>query len=159
MCEATTVITLMGMAFAAREQHQNANAQLEAAEDSSQLKANQTSDRLQQETSERVLEAQRNRSRMIVAAGESGIQLSSNSFEAEMSNSFAQQNKDLGIIQKNALNSGLAINAEANEATAGLPSSLQIGATLAADSAGVYSNRPPESSGLQIRTKGNGKTS
>lgn len=145
MCEPTTA-TLMYMAIAssvasAGAQVMQANAQEDALEASAEAQAEETGYKIQQETGERVAQARRERSRLQVAAGEAGIAANSGSFEAQMQNSFARQNRDLAIIAKNKTFAERGIQTSAGSQAANIRSGLQIGTELGGNIVGAMGTR------------------
>ena len=145
MCEPTTA-TLMYIAIAssvasAGAQVMQANAQEDALESSAKAQAEETGAKIQQETGERVAQARRERSRLRVAAGEAGIAANSNSFEAQIADSFAKQNRDLAIIQSNKNFAQRGIQTRAGSEAANIRSGLQIGTELAGNVVGAVGNK------------------
>lgn len=151
MCEPTTA-TLMYLAIAssvasAGAQYMQASAQEDALEASAQAQAEETGARVQQQVSERVAEARRERARLRVAAGEAGIQADSGSFQAQMRNSFAKQNRDIGIIKANKNFAQRGIQTAAGSQAANIRSGLQIATELGGNVVGAMATRQAADSG------------
>lgn len=144
MCEPTTIIAMSALAVSAAGQVMQANAQEDALQASAEAEAEETGARIQQEAGERVAQARRERARLAVAAGESGIAATSQSFEAQMAASFARQNRDLGLIQKNKYFAQRGIQTRADSAASNIKSGLQIAGETGAAAANVWANRPPK---------------
>ena len=118
-----------------------ADRQQEAAEKTAQQQADETGKKIQQESSIRQAQAKRERARMIVAQGESGVATNSGSFEAALANNFAIENRDLTTLRENAKTSSRGIGVRLNETVASNPSTakgaLAHGATAASSYAGL----------------------
>lgn len=142
MCEPTTIIALSALAVSAVGQVQQANAQEDALEASAQAQAEETGARVQQEVGERVAQGRRERARLAVAAGEAGVQATSQSFEAQMQANFARQNRDIALAQANKNFKQRGIQTQADSMAANIKSGLQIAGETAGSAAGVVGNRP-----------------
>lgn len=142
ICEPTTILALSSLAIGTAGGIQQANAQEDALEASATAAAEEQGARLQQQTSERVAEARRNRASLSVAAGEAGVADSSRSFQAQIQQSFARQNRDLGVIQTNAQFAQRGIQTRADASAANIRSGLQIAGQAAGGAAGILANRP-----------------
>lgn len=142
MCEPMTIAAFAGLALSAVGQVQQANAQEDALEATAEQAAAETGAKIQQETGQRVAQARRERSRLIVAAGESGIAANSGSFEAQIANSFARQNRDLALISKNARFSESGINAQSKGQASQIRSGLQIAGSTISGAASIQAGRP-----------------
>lgn len=150
MCEVTSIALAIQTAMSTYGEFQQAGSQMSALHGSAQAQANEHKARLEQEAGERSRQARRERARMIVAAGESGVQLSSNSFESQLSNNFTREGRDLAIIKKNALASSNSINSQVASQAANIKSPLQIVSGAAASGLQIAGSRPSAPGSLQI---------
>lgn len=103
MCDPVSVGIALSMTTAAigvYSADQAAGAQQEALDTQREQQAEELSTKASVEMGERVKQARRERARIRVAAGESGVQGAS--FESQLMDSFAQENQDLALISKNA---------------------------------------------------------
>lgn len=146
MCEPTTIMALSSLALSTFGAVQQSKAQQSALDDSTHAAAEEAGARIQQETGERVAQARRERSRLIVAAGESGLAANSGSFEAQIADSFGKQNRDLALISKNAGFAERGINTQAAGEAAKIRSGLQIAGSALGKGATIWSQRPASTS-------------
>lgn len=152
MCEPTTIIGLTSLAIGAVGQNMQANAQRDSLEASARTQADEVSASATQQVGERVAQARRERARLRVSAGEAGIGLNSNSFEAQIENNFGNESRDVSLIRRNTELAGRRINQQLQIGFANTASPLQILANTGGQAAGVLAGRPPQPSSLQIPT-------
>jgi len=113
MCDPVTVmgaLSVAGTAMGAVSQYQQANASNRATEQTAQAQADEYADSRDQQLGERVRASRRERARIRVSAGESGV--AGQSFEAQLRNSFGAQERDIAISKKQSLNTGRSLNAQ-----------------------------------------------
>lgn len=120
MCSPMIAMAALAVASTAAEkkaQVDAGNAQVHAAEDQAQQQANQSYAQSTQQLGERAQQAQAQRARMSVAAGEAGV--SGNSFHEAIADSLMRQSMDAAAIQKQAEFNSAAIDTNLRSATAG----------------------------------------
>ena len=155
MCSPTAVFTVVSLLYTADAQAKAAQAQAEAIDIGAEQRAEEQGNQLQQELGERQAQARREQARMIVAQGESGLQAGSASFEAQLANSFAAENRAAGVLKENAdiLSKGIA--ADRLIALSNVRSKREIYANAATQIAGASASweTKPKAAGLQIPTE------
>lgn len=155
MCSPTAVFTVVSLLYTADAQAKAAQAQAEAIDIGAEQRAEEQGNQLQQELGERQAQARREQARMIVAQGESGLQAGSASFEAQLANSFAAENRASGVLKENAdiLSKGIA--ADRLIALSNVRSKREIFADAATRIAGASASfePKPKTGGLQIPTE------
>lgn len=140
MCDPVTMagIAIAGSAVQAYSGYQQANAANRAAEQQAQVQADEYAASRDQQIAERVKQARRERGRLRVAAGEAGV--GGASVEAQLANSFGQQNQDIAIIQKQGGFTERAIGTELKSVAArNRFSPLSAGLQIAGAGASAYS--------------------
>ena len=132
MCEIVTATTLayaaLGIsAVGAGASIMESRQQTKDAEDTAQNQAEEFATERDQKLGERIKEARRERARIRVGAGESGV--AGASFEAQLKNSFGQENQDIAVIKKQGGFTQRSINTNAKSNSGrfgGLQAGLQI---------------------------------
>lgn len=122
-----------------------ANAQEDAITAQRRAQAEELQSRAETNLGERVKQARKERARLRVAAGEAGV--GGASFEAAMRDSFAQQNQDAALIQKNLAFADRASASRARSAMASInkPNALTAGLQIAgAGYSGYYQGKQIE---------------
>ena len=150
MCAPAMALQIGSIALSALAAAKQSDAQIDAANETAEIQAQERGDAAQLETSQRQAEAMRERGRLLVSAAESGIALNSNSFEESLAGSFASENRDLLTIKKNAASAGRAASSRLNEAVSGTKSRWGILTDAAVQGSSVYTKH--EAAGLQIKT-------
>ena len=154
MCEPVTLTTglsIASSAVGAVGAYQQARGQRAALEASARQRASEISDQQEVELGERVRAGRRERARLRVSAGEAGLALTSNSFEAQIADSFSQQGQDAGVIRFQGRQSERALRSGVNTRAA----SIQGDSPLALAGAGLQiagSGLSGYQQGLAIRT-------
>jgi len=143
VCEVSTVMTALAIAGAGAStysQIQAANTQAAALNAQRKAQAEELHAREQQQMGERVKQARKERARMLVAAGEAGVR--GPSFEAQLMNSFSQQNQDLATIRKQGFFNNRASEASIGSAFASIrkPNVLSAGLQIADAGYTAYNN-------------------
>lgn len=126
---------VFGAVVQGAQQARQARRERRAAEESAQARQDEIDAQKQQEVTARVAQARRERGRMIVAQGESGLAASSLSFEDALKQHQADMNKDVQTIRNNAKNAGRSNRAQYQEALAGTATSGEILMSTAAKAA------------------------
>ena len=152
MCEPTTLAivgaytAVAASAVSAYGDYQSGKAQNSALEDQAQTQADEAASARDQEIGERVKQSRRERARIRVSAGESGI--SGQSFEAQLKNSLGAENQDIAVAQKQggfterAIKNDLKVN---RSRFSGVNAGLQIAET--AGNAYNKTRKPPKADG------------
>jgi len=125
MCNPVAIM-FVGMMVQTQQQNKQAKAERRAAEATAEQQADERGKQLQQESTIRQAQARREKARMIVAQGESGVAISSNSFEASLQNQQGILSRDLQTLRENARTSGRGLAVRLNEQLVGIPSSTEI---------------------------------
>lgn len=148
MCEPTTIMTALALTSAAAGtygQYRSASAQEDALNEQARIRAEENADAAETQLGERVREARKERARIRVAAGESGV--AGLSVAAQLSNSFLQQSQDVATIRRQAHMNQRAANAATRSEMSKIvkPTALSAGLQIAAAGYRGYST------GLQIK--------
>lgn len=147
------MLTIGAMALQANAAKGQASAEADAAFQSAQAQANELSQQKTTEAMDRSAQGRRERARMLVSAGESGLSLASKSFEADMANNMFAQSRDTQTILDNSALGIKGINSRLGTATAGIKSNAAIGSQFIAGSLSSVANSDwvKGGSGLQIK--------
>lgn len=123
-------------------QRESAKAQTRATNQQNKLQAEEISDASGQKISEVAREARRNRATARVLAGESGVNLGSGSFLAQMQASASNQYNDSGLILQNEKSQQAARHASATSALSSVwkPSLGEAALTIGAAGVNSYTN-------------------
>ena len=146
MCEPATVMGVLavaGTAVSAVSQYQQASAANKAAGEQAQAQADEFAMQRDQQIGERLRESRRERARMRVAAGESGV--AGASFEAALKQSLGNVNQDIAIAQKQSTLTSRSLKAQTKGATESF-SPLSAGLQIANAGYSAYNSarKPPK---------------
>lgn len=147
------VIAAVGAVVQTVGQNQQAKRQAHAIEAQNEVAADEQADASSVDANELSAEAMRDRARVMVAAGESGLQGAS--FEGLLQNSLMQQSQDTALVIKNDANATRARQAQANSMLSGLQITNGAGIALNAGMAvaGTYAkNGSPRIGGSKTST-------
>lgn len=131
------VISVVSSVVTNIEKNKAARRQAKAINEQSQAQSDQLADKASQELDLRARAARRERAAARVAAAESGINLSSNSFLAMLQTSEVNQSIDSGLILKNAKNDQAARKAQTNSLLSQVTTKTGLGILMDGTQAGL----------------------
>lgn len=143
MCEPATVLGVLavaGSAVSAVGQYQQASASNKAAGEQAQAQADEYANTRDQQIGERIKESRRERARLRVSAGESGV--AGASFEAALRQSFGDQNQDIAIAQKQGKLTSRSLKAQTKASTKSF-SPVASGLQIASAGYSAYNSARP----------------
>jgi len=148
MCEPTTIIMGVSAVVGAVAANKNAKDQSKNMAAQAAAKGKQQTAAAGAKSGERTKQARAERSRLRVAAGESGV--AGQSFEAQLMDSAFQEDSDLAMIENNLGNAGDANNAQTATAFSNVnnPSLLESGLQIAG---AVNTGHNAHTAALQIK--------